>query len=91
MHHGAFPKEALCLIRLLVVVGLLCAWVFSSVLYAPTAVRFWSVVYLVKDVCCACKGLQDTMQRQHVAIAEALPPTITHMKSGAQVWPHPYP
>ena len=31
------------------------------------------------------KGLEDAMQRQQVAIAEALPPTITHMKSGAQV------
>lgn len=40
---------------------------------------------LLKDVCHACKGLQDAMQRQQVPIAEALPPTITHMKSGAQV------
>ena len=43
------------------------------------------VVQLVERVFCACKGLQDAMQRQQVPIAEALPPTITHMKSGAQV------
>jgi len=32
------------------------------------------------------QGLQDAFHRQQVAIAEALPPTITHMKSGAQVF-----
>ena len=31
------------------------------------------------------QGLRDAFDRQQVAIAEALPPTITHMKSGAQV------
>ena len=31
------------------------------------------------------QGLQDACNRQQASIAEALPPTITHMKSGAQV------
>ena len=31
------------------------------------------------------QGLQDACSRQQASIAEALPPTITHMKSGAQV------
>lgn len=31
------------------------------------------------------QGLQDAFDREQVANAEALPPTITHMKSGAQV------
>ena len=40
-----------------------------------------------RGVCRACQGLQDAIQRQQVAVAEALPPTITHMESGAQVGP----
>ena len=34
---------------------------------------------------CDVQGLQDACSRQQASIAEALPPTITHMKSGAQV------
>ena len=53
MHHGAIPKDSLCLIWLLLVVSVLCAWGFSNVIIWPHSCQIL-VWCIIGEGCVSC-------------------------------------